>query len=335
MCVIIIKDNDKRISADIIKSSARINPDGLGVVWLDDYSVEYFKSNQHKVLNTERPFIAHFRYATMGKVCKENTHPFVCGDNADELLMMNGTIKELGDVDTCDTKVLAEILGNNPRHTWKGMLSKHFCRFVTINTRKKTYEVYNDDLWTEHDGSLYSKSNVLEVNYIAVYGTLKYNYSNYLYYLSDSYFVGSGETKDKYPLVINGLPFLIEKKGLGHNVAVDVFKVTDDTLARLDKLEGHPRWYKRKQIPINIGGSIVKCWIYFSQSEPHQGQHYHKSYIQNYKKFTIPSYAKPLPPVKQTAMECQSCLEWYDVEEDESEFCNECKHWIKEFYDGI
>ena len=335
MCVIIIKDNDQKISKDIIRSSARINPDGLGVVWLDDYSVEYFKSTQHYVLNTNRPFIAHFRYATMGKVCKENTHPFVCGENTDELLMMNGTIKELGDVDTCDTKVLAEILGNNPRHTWKGMLSKHFCRFVTINTRRKTYEIYNDDLWTEHEGALYSKSNVLELNYVAVYGTLKMDYSNYLYYLSDSHYVGSGETKDRYPLVVKGLPYLIEKKGVGHNVCVDVFKVTDDVLKRLDRLEGHPNWYVRKQIPIMVNGLQIKCWIYFNKSQDHIGEFYHKTYVQRSREFYVPLYKKPTPTTGFTSRECDSCLEWYDVNADGSKYCDECNHWIKEFYETV
>jgi predicted glutamine amidotransferase len=96
MCIIIIKKKGLRVSNDILKSSARINPHGLGIVWLDDYKVSYHKSNEFNVLNTSRPFIAHFRYATVGAVNKENTHPFVCGSNKNELLMMNGTIKGLG-----------------------------------------------------------------------------------------------------------------------------------------------------------------------------------------------------------------------------------------------
>lgn len=336
MCVIIVKNNKKKINIDILRSSSRINPDGLGVVWLDDYSVEYYKSSAYNVLYTDRPFIAHFRYATMGKICKENTHPFVCGENTDELLMMNGTIKELGDVDTCDTKVLAEILGNHPRHTWKPMLSEHLCRFVTINTLRKTYEIYNDTLWTEHDGILYSKSNVLELNYVAVYGTLKKNCSNYLYYLSDSQYIGSGLTKDKYPLVIKGLPYLINKKGVGHNVCVDVFKVTDDTLKRLDKLEGHPNWYERKQISIKVDGYTIKCWIYFNKSMTHVGEFLHKTYVQNHVDYYLPMFKKPQPQKRILSRECDSCLEWFDLDDEhDSIYCPECEAWVKEFYESI
>lgn len=339
MCVIIIKDNQNQIELDIIKSSARLNPDGLGVVWLDDYSVEYFKSTQYRVLNTSRPFIAHFRYATVGKVCKENTHPFVCGRKEDELLMMNGTIKELGDKDTCDTKVLADMLGGLPRHTWKGELEKYFCRFVTINTKRKTYEVYNKDMWTQYKNALYSKANVLETNYIAVYGTLKMNYSNYYRYLSDSSYYGSGTTKDKYPLVINGLPFLIDKKGIGHNVCVDVFKITDETLSRLDMLEGHPNWYVRKQIPIKVGNITRRCWVYFNRKEKYKNEILHKTYTQ-FSKPPIPMF-NTFEPIKTISnmnlftKECESCLEWFDTENESMEFCDSCDKWLKEFYDGI
>ena len=77
---------------EILKNSARINPHGLGIVWLDTYKVSYHNSKEYNLLKTDRPFIAHFRYATVGAVNRENTHPFVCGNNSDELLMMNGTI---------------------------------------------------------------------------------------------------------------------------------------------------------------------------------------------------------------------------------------------------
>ena len=96
---------------DILKNSARINPHGLGIVWLDTYEVSYHTSREYRLLKSTRPFIAHFTYATIGKIGRENTHPFVCGDNTDELLMMNGTIKRLGNSQMCDSKVLANALG--------------------------------------------------------------------------------------------------------------------------------------------------------------------------------------------------------------------------------
>lgn len=346
MCVIIIKDNNKMMDKDILKSSSRLNPHGLGVVWLDDYSVQYFKSYNYKVLHTERPFIAHFRYATVGKVNKENTHPFICGDNTDEFLMMNGTIKELGDNDNCDSKVLAEILGTMPRHTWKSELEKYTCRFATINTKRKTYQVYNKKMWFEQDGVLYSKSNVLENNYVAVYGTLKINNSNYYRFLSDSQYIGDGTTKDKYPLIIENLPYLINKKGVGHKVIVDVFKVTDEVMLRLDKLEGHPNWYQRKQIPIIVDGVTIKCWVYFNITESHEGKMHHKTYNQHSRQYLVPMYNTPNPRTSHkynplpkgqyaTTKECDSCLELFETTDLEETICEECNKWLKEFYDSI
>lgn len=281
MCVIIIKQRNINISTETLRNSSRINPHGLGVVWLDTFEVTYHGSKDWRVLDTARPFIAHFRYATVGKVGIDNTHPFRCGAQSNEYLMMNGTINGMGNAQSCDSKVLAESLGSVPRHRWKSELEKHkIVRFVTINTRNRTFQIYNRDLWTFKDGVWYSKDNVLQNNLVAVYGTLKKGNSNYYKYLSDSKFVSSGKTEDKYPLIVKGLPYLIEEKGIGHNVKVDVFKVSDSALQRLDQLEGHPSWYCRKQVPIVLKSKkVVMCWVYFSLSAKiSQGDVLHKSY---------------------------------------------------------
>ena len=92
MCVIIIKQKGKQVSREVLKNSSRINPHGLGIVWLDTFEVTYHNSKEYGVLDNDRPYIAHFRYATVGAINKANTHPFVCGKNKDELMIMNGTI---------------------------------------------------------------------------------------------------------------------------------------------------------------------------------------------------------------------------------------------------
>ena len=280
MCVIIIKQTGKHVPQEVAKTSARINPHGLGIIWLDTFEVTYHKSAEYKVLDTKRPFIAHFRYATIGAINKENTHPFRCGSNKQEWLMMNGTIRALGNHKKSDSKVLAENLGEIPRHKWKKELEQYECRFVTINTHSRTYQIYNKELWVQRDGVWYSKDNVLEDNLVAVYGTLKKGYHNYHSYLTSSKYVGKGETKEKYPLIIQGLPYLIEKRGVGHNVEVDVFKVSSGVLAQLDRLEGHPNWYRRKQIDIVTKGKVLKCWIYFNLREDEKDKQWHKTYTQ-------------------------------------------------------
>lgn len=334
MCVIIIKQKGKQLAKDVAKTSARINPHGLGVIWLDTFEVSYHASKDYSVLDTDRPFIAHFRYATVGAINKDNTHPFRCGDNKNEWLMMNGTIRGLGNDKMSDSKELAISLGELPRNTWKTELEKYDCRFVTINTRNRTFQIYNQGDWIQRDGVWYSKENVLESHLVAVYGTLKKGNSNYWHYLAGSSYVGSGVTKDKYPLLIQGLPYLVDKQGTGHNVDVDVFKVADSKLAELDRLEGHPTWYKRRQIDIKVKGKTMSCWIYFNPKPLTGGEEMHKTYTQEWRKevyrptkqYEYPYQIKPTIETKQLAIN--------DMLEDDSDFdvqndkpiCIDCFH---------
>lgn len=318
-----------QLAKGVLKSSARINPHGLGVVWLDTFQVEYYDSKKYAVLETERPFIAHFRYATVGAINQENTHPFTCGKNKSEWLMMNGTIAGLGNKVNSDTKVLAEKLGGTPRHTWKEQLEKYECRFVTINTRNRTFQVYNQDLWIQRDGVWYSKDNVLEDHLVAVYGTLKKGNSNYYNYLTGSKYIGKGHTKDKYPLIIEGLPYLIEKKGVGHNVEVDVFKVSDSRLKDLDRLEGHPNWYCRKQVDIKTSKRTLTCWVYFNLRELSEGKTFHETYTQEQRKFDkwweqpklhTPIKATSDKAVKTGPKKLELFDDFYDHHESDSDF---------------
>lgn len=336
MCVIIIKQDGLLLSKEVAKTSGRVNPHGLGIIWLDTFEVTYHKSTEHKILLTDRPFIAHFRYATVGAINKENTHPFQC--NAHEWLMMNGTIHGKGNYKESDSKVLARELGQKPRHTWKKELEQYSCRFVTVNTRNRTYQIYNKSLWTIKDGIWYSKANVLEEHLVAVYGTLKKGNGNYYRYLTESKFIGKGETKDKYPLVIKGLPYLLERKGEGHNVEVDVFKVDHDTFEELDILEGHPRWYERVQIPIKMNkGKALNCWVYFNRRETGHGQEFHKSYASQIPT-TFKPQALPFPEEQEKSEfyvddESPVCINCYnDLEYDffSNYYCKSCGEWFKE-----
>lgn len=267
MCIIIIKQLGLTVTDATLKKASIVNPDGLGIVWLDTFETTYHKSKEYMVLSTERPYIAHFRYATVGAIGLSNTHPFVCGRNTNEYLMMNGTIRGLGNHTDCDSKVLAGSLGEVSRNKWKKMLEEFDCRFVTINVRNRTFQVYNKKLWTIKDGVWFSKDSVFEDTMIAVYGTLKKGESNYWNYLTNSTYIGKGKTAHKYPLLISNLPYLIEENGLGHHVEVDIFTVTGTVLASLDRLEGHPTWYQRKQIMISTKQGEKLCWVYFNLRE--------------------------------------------------------------------
>ncbi len=101
--------------------------------------------------------------------------------------------------------------------------------------------------------------------FVAVYGTLKKGKCNHRLMISTkSEFVGRGKTAEKYPLVITGLPYLFENKGIGHQVEVEVYKVSESGLAALDRLEGHPNFYIRKPVLCELSdGTKRVCLIYF------------------------------------------------------------------------
>ena len=280
MCIIIVKDHDKQISNSILRKSAEINPDGLGILWLDSWKVSYHDSQDWKRLQTKRPYIAHFRYATIGAVDKSNYHPFYM-DRQQAYLFQNGTIRGLGNQVKSDTKHLSEILDDlQPRH-WRSLLETYNCRFVTADTQKRKFAIYNEEDWHEQDGTLYSKDNVLDEHLLAVYGTLKKGNSNYYHYLSKASYIGKGKSVDKIRMVGDGIPFALPKNGKGHNIAVDVFAVNSKTLKAVDGLEGHPTWYKREKTLITLdNGQQVSAWLYFNDTTD-TGK-YMKSYEPSY-----------------------------------------------------
>ncbi len=350
MCVIIIKQKNNVMSEEIAKTSSKINPHGLGIIWLDTFEVTYHKSKDYRKLITERPFIAHFRYATIGAVNKANTHPFVCGNNKDEYLMMNGTIKGLGNAELCDSKALAINLGAMNRRHWKSHLEQYDSRFVSVNVRTRSFQIYNRNMYTYRDGIWYSKANVLQDNLIAVYGTLKKGYSNYYSYLTNAKHIGRGKTQDKYPLIVDGLPYLVNKKGVGHNVVVDVFKVSDMQLKKVDQLEGHPQWYRRVQIPVKLKNRTLNCWIYFNPKDINSNTEMHSEYKQTrtlaQRSFTFEDVQPTYDATENhqaidigwddndfPTIETPTCIDCFnDVEHDmfHNYYCSSCGGWFKE-----
>lgn len=157
MCLIIIKDGTENPKKEIIQNAADDNPDGLGILWLDTWEVEKCDSEDYKkLIGTSRDYIAHFRYATVGKVNKENTHPYPIDE--DSVLFQNGTNKNLGNKKRSDTDHLANILRHIPEKLWADVLGITTSRYVTANLKEKNYTVHNIHKWIKDDaGNWYSK----------------------------------------------------------------------------------------------------------------------------------------------------------------------------------
>ena len=99
---------------------------------------------------------------------------------------------------------------------------------------------------------------------VFVYGTLKREFYNHTL-LENSEFIGEVVTKEKYPMVNveEYFPYLINEVGVGHNIKGELFKIDDETFAKLDILEGYPDLYARENIKVISYGIEMSAITYF------------------------------------------------------------------------
>ncbi len=89
---------------------------------------------------------------------------------------------------------------------------------------------------------------------VFVYGTLLQGEGNHDL-LSRAEFLGPARTPPRFALHdLGGFPGLVA--GGEHAVEGEVYIVGPDTLARLDQLEGHPRFYRRAPIALEDGSTV-------------------------------------------------------------------------------
>ena len=95
------------------------------------------------------------------------------------------------------------------------------------------------------------------MNLVAVYGTLRKGNGNYERLLSQYETLNTELSKPIFEMhSLGGFPALIEGD---KRVVIELYNVDDETFARLDRLEGYPNFYDRKQIITSHGDT----WIYF------------------------------------------------------------------------
>lgn len=86
MCVIITSQAGTMPTMSQLAQMSDTNPDGAGIAWHDGIKLHrYRNADNHKTLAfiadnwqflEASPFLLHFRLATHGTICVENTHPF-------------------------------------------------------------------------------------------------------------------------------------------------------------------------------------------------------------------------------------------------------------------
>ena len=97
---------------------------------------------------------------------------------------------------------------------------------------------------------------------VAVYGSLRKSLGNHRL-LEQAKFLGTDEIPNFIMYSLGGFPY-IRPTPTDSTIHIEVYSVTDEEFARLDRLEGYPNFYDRKQVDTAYG----KAWIYFIDKPP-------------------------------------------------------------------
>ncbi len=103
---------------------------------------------------------------------------------------------------------------------------------------------------------------------VFVYGTLKKGYENHKYLeRSGVKFIGEAKTVQKYVMYFNKYPYVSKDKAISH-IHGELYFVDEKVLKDLDKLEGHPDWYRREIVQIRLeNGKELEAYLYFNPFE--------------------------------------------------------------------
>lgn len=102
-----------------------------------------------------------------------------------------------------------------------------------------------------------------------VYGTLMKDMPNHGF-LTGAKFICQSETMAKYLMTANFIPFITPEekvfdslyKSKLSRVKGELYEVTEEQLQIIDRLEGHPTFYKRVLRECNSPEDWVNAWIY-------------------------------------------------------------------------
>lgn len=91
---------------------------------------------------------------------------------------------------------------------------------------------------------------------IFVYGTLRHSQANH-HLLEGGQYLGPHRTPPRYTMLeVGGYPGVIS--GGRASIVGEIYRVDEQTLRNLDRLEDHPRLYTRELIPSPYG----RAWMY-------------------------------------------------------------------------
>jgi len=99
---------------------------------------------------------------------------------------------------------------------------------------------------------------------VFVYGTLKKGGWNHSF-MDGSRCIGNGSLGKDYSLFVDSLPKVVHAPSQD-GVDGELYEVNLETLKKLDRLEGHPLFYKRELVEIFLeDGSTEEAYMYIYQ----------------------------------------------------------------------
>ena len=103
----------------------------------------------------------------------------------------------------------------------------------------------------------------MELNYlIFVYGSLRHGHVNHAL-LRDAHYHGTGATEQRFAMyLVCGYPYVTSTEAR-YPIVGELYTVDFYTLDILDKMEGHPHYYVRRETPVIINDERVLAWMYF------------------------------------------------------------------------
>lgn len=105
----------------------------------------------------------------------------------------------------------------------------------------------------------------LEPIYVFVYGTLKRGFGNHRY-LEDSEYIGEAKAENISLHAKSNSPFPFAMVSTGQTAYGEVYKINEQTLKNLDRLEGTPCLYQRKTVTVHLlSGTTLEAYIYLSE----------------------------------------------------------------------
>lgn len=168
MCLIIHKPKaGLTINDRYIDNAEDKNPDGFGIVYTDTgeciTTMDYIYART--LVESDRPFVAHYRYATRGKVEVKNCHPFKTRHG--DYLFSNGTVASLGkEKDRSDTLEVVHALNSIKKKHWSTVLSFTETRFAIVDV---DLTVTRHGKWHKKEEVFYSKDDCFDDWYCSGY----------------------------------------------------------------------------------------------------------------------------------------------------------------------